>query len=210
MALKIDLKAKFKTGNLEKFIKNLSSPNFVKKFNDDIKNYMVQSTKKKIMDSNFQGSNAPLSALTQKNRVKKGKPLFDRGNLFRSIRGISNIFKISIGSNHVAARIHNRGGVITPKKSQTLIIPANRIVKSRYGYGKFDLPTVLKKMKADNWKIAWTPRAIIGRQGGKTEVLFIRKKSVKIPKRTYLWISPYDEKNIDKIFNENIQKAKYR
>lgn len=205
VSLKMKIDAKFMIGNLENFLKRLGGSSFIKKMNKDIENYMVQSTRKKINDSDFKDGNTPLSSLTAKNRVKGGKPLYDRGNLFRSIRGYSDLNKITIGSNHVAARIHNRGGIIKPKKSQTLVLPASRLVKSKYGYGKFDLKTVLKNMKKDGYTISWTPRAILGRKNkGQIEVLFVRKKSVKIPKRTYLWISDYDKKNIDKIFEKNI------
>jgi phage gpG-like protein len=207
MTLKIKVKAEFEKETLKRFMAKLESQSFLRNFNQDVKNYMINSTKKKLLNSDFKGANTPLAPLTQKLRRSGRKPLVDRGNLMRSIVGRVDARVVEIGSNHVAARIHNRGGTIRPRTAQTLIIPADRMVKTKYGYGKVDLRTVLKRLERDGWSIGWHLRAIVGRRDGETKVLFIRSKKVDIPKRTFLWISPRDEKIIHKIFVKNVERA---
>lgn len=53
-------------------------------------------------------------------KYREGKPLTDSGNLLGSITQAYDNHQAIVGTNSLYARIHNYGGVITPKKGQYL------------------------------------------------------------------------------------------
>jgi phage gpG-like protein len=86
------------------------------------------------------------------------------------------------GSGVVYARIHEQGGVVTPKRAKALTVPlpgamtASGVVR---GDARSFSDTFLLKRKGKD-------PVIMQRKGKNVVPLFVLKKRVKIPKRPYL------------------------
>jgi phage gpG-like protein len=94
-----------------------------------------------------------------------------------------------VGTNVTYARIHQEGGTITPKRAKYLAIP---------------LTPAAKVKRPLEWEDTFIRKGIIFRNLGKdkVEALYKLQKSVKIPARPYLFISPEDENQISNIINK--------
>ena len=111
---------------------------------------------------------------------------------------------VSVGTNKPYAAIQNNGGVIRPKKSKWLWIPAagTRQLQRRYGYSPTD---VLNGLKADGYTVFFQKdkRVVCYREKRRTRnekgelqyrshILFYLKKSVEIPARRFFFLSDRD------------------
>ncbi|MCF7952391.1 MAG: phage virion morphogenesis protein [Spirochaetaceae bacterium] len=155
-----------------------------------VADYMVSSTQRKITGG-IAPPNAPLTRA-----VKQGsKTLRDTGGLLASFAGRSDRTSAQVGTNKKQARILQEGGTITPKKAKSLAIPASartRTMMRRYGARP---RSCITGMKGAGYSV-WTQGSVImARKGkkGRPFVLFILKKSVKIPARPFLYIDKQDE-----------------
>jgi phage gpG-like protein len=83
---------------------------------DAIGNRAVSLVQKNIETGPW-AQNAPLTA-----SVKQGnKPLRDRGQLLSSITYRTETSKVVVGTNHPAAELLHKGGVLRPEPTQSLI-----------------------------------------------------------------------------------------
>jgi phage gpG-like protein len=157
---------------------------------DAIGEGLVSSTQKRIAKGDFI-PNAPLTI-----RMKRGSnPLRDRGILMQSITKQVGENWVKVGSGLIYARIHQYGGVISAKQAEKLAIPAFGPEQKRLSPRSY-----LAKLKGQGWHIWATPGAILGRPPrGNVTVLYVRKGSVRIPKREYLKITEEDWKLIKSI-----------
>ncbi len=122
-------------------------------------------------------------------RKSGGTTLVESGRLVRSINHEVRDSEVRIGTNVKYAQIHNEGGIIRPKTAKFLAIPltpAARIAKPR----DFDNTFIAKGI-------------IFQKQdGGKPIALYVLKKSVTMPKRQFLTVSPDDEQRITTVLRE--------
>lgn len=136
--------------------------------------------------------------LNAKGRVlgRRGNP--DTGNLARRIFPKIRFSKkkaITVGSLNVDlrqvpyGRIHEEGGVITPKRAQNLTIPFPGI----RGFVRDFSDTFVQTSKAGN-------RIVFQNIGNEIRPLFTLKRQVKIPKRPYL--APAIQKHRSKLERE--------
>ncbi len=148
--------------------------------------YAVSMIQKKI----HQGKFKPNSSLTAK--IKQGKnSLSDRGSLKASINYKLKNKTVVVGTNHPGAVINNYGGEIKAKKDW-LFIPASKHTRTlfrRYGWSVKEVCTGLRK---DGFSVWRQGRALFYRQKGKdsskkeARMIFILKRSVRIPKREFM------------------------
>jgi len=139
------------------------------------------------------GPNPALAPLTVATRRKNSsKPLNNSGRLLNSIRSTVTEKTVEVGSDLLYARIHEYGGTIKAKK-QFLWIPANQEV-ARYAetYGVKATIDYLKK-KYKFWVGKKAAFIQTGKSAKSTKIAFILKKSVTIPKRSYLRPQKDDE-----------------
>ncbi len=153
--------------------------------------FMVSSTQRKIMEG-IPPENAPLTR-----RFKKGSgTLRDTGRLLSSITyRLRGDDAVEVGTSLRYARIHQEGGTIRPKAAKKLAIPASwqtRRLMRRHGQS---VRAVLDALKGQGWSIWFTDGAIMGKKGkkGRAQVLFVRKSSVDIPRRRFLFVDQRDE-----------------
>jgi len=168
-----------------KVVGNLKDP---RKALDAIGEGLVSSTQKRIAKGDF-APNAPLTV-----KMKRGSnPLRDRGILMQSITKQVGENWVKVGSGLIYARIHQYGGVISAKRAEKLAIPAFEPEQKRLPPRDY-----LTRLKGRGWRIWSTPGAILGRPpgGNTTVVLYVRKKSVRIPQREYLRLDEQDWKLI--------------
>lgn len=181
--------------NLEQLTNNLSKsvPIFLGKVGD----YLVSKTLNRI-SSNVPPPNAPLTVAWKQNTLT----LRDTGLLMSSIHKFVANNSLYVGTDRLYAPIQQHGGTIHSKNAQKLAIPAGWDTR-RIMRGKGVSPrSTIAALKAEGWKIWFTERAIMGRPpGAKKEgrVLFVRKSSVTIPARPFLYIDEEDTSIIRQI-----------
>jgi len=163
--------------------------------------YMVSSTIRKIK-SNIPPPNSPL---TQK--VKGGNlTLRDTGRLMSSITYRKGPDYVAIGTNVKYARIQQLGGTITPKRAKKLAIPASAETRNIMRKHGASVRAALGGLKSSGWRIWFREKSIMGvKSKGKPEVLFVRKKSVKIPARPFLKVDDADRRVIVNIFRRYLE-----
>ncbi|HKL57026.1 MAG TPA: phage virion morphogenesis protein [Sphaerochaeta sp.] len=185
--------------------------------NKRIAEYMVSSTQRKI-NGGILPANAALTTAVKRN----AKTLRDRGQLLASITSRSNETSAIVGTNHIGAKMHQYGGTIKAKK-KWLFIPASswtRTQQRRYGFGAGDVIRGLRKDNYNVWyqvnqnsgvvmaekKLKRYKRDQKGKKIHNTIVLFILKKSVKIPARPFLFVDETDHKVIGRMLAETVTK----
>lgn len=129
---------------------------------------------------------APNAALTTE---LKGNalPLRDKGHLLASITSGVEGDKGIVGTNLRQARILHDGGVITPKRTRFLAIPANsgtRAFMRQYGATP---RACIEGMKSAGYSIYFAKNVVMAKKGkGRPHALFILKRSVTIPARQFM------------------------
>ena len=152
----------------------------------------------------------PLSPATQAYRGR-GRPLQDTGGRRDSVTMVESITPtvldvdtVSVGTTAECAPIHNSGGVITAKKNW-LWIPAagTRQLERSYGRKPGD---VLKGLRGDDCWVYRVGRTVCyrkKRKGSKARVVYYLKKSVRIPKREFFYITNDEaETLLEEIIND--------
>lgn len=155
-----------------------------------IADYMVSSTQRKI-SSGISPANSPLTR-----NVKQGsKTLRDTGGLISSIAGKSGRTTAEAGTNKVYARILQEGGTITPKRAKSLAIPASARTRTLMRQFGSTPASCIRGMKGGGYTVWTQGKAVMARKGkrGRPFVLFILRRSVKIPARPFLYIDARDE-----------------
>lgn len=185
--------------------------------NKRIAEYMVSSTQRKI-NAGIRPANAPLTTAVKQN----SKTLRDRGQLLSSITSRSDATSAIVGTNHIGAKIHQYGGTIKAKK-KWLFIPASswtRAQQRRYGFAPGEVMKGLKENGYNVWyqvnqnsgvvmaekKLKRYRRDSEGKKIHNALVLFILKKSVKIPARPFLYVDETDHKVIGRMLSETVTK----
>jgi len=159
---------------------------------------METSVKKRIAGGQFK-KNKPLTIKNR--RGKKGLPLNNTGRLRSSITNTTiGRDAVAIGSPLVYAPMMNDGKTITPTKAKKLAIPMGKKVARMAE--TMSVRKVLATFEKAGYNIFFDTNAILGYLNKKTTVLFIRKDSVTIPKREYLFIDDNDEKLIAAIYEK--------
>lgn len=127
------------------------------------------------------------SAMTQDVK-QNNKPLQDKGGLVSSISHEVQSDHVVIGSNHIAANILHNGGEIKPKNSRFLAIPASR--ETRRFMRKYGATprSCIQSMKSAGYNIWFQKNVILAKAkyGTRTYLLFVLKRSIRIPARPYL------------------------
>lgn len=184
----IELKIDFK--DLAK-LKELPNKILSKALFEDIGQYMVSSTQRKIK-TGIEPINSPLTRAWKKG----GLQLRDTGRLMSSISHKADEHSVTIGTNVIYGRIQQLGGIIRPKKAKKLWIPSGwqtRKLMRRFGHTP---SAVMKGMKAAGYKL-WqskSGKAMLAskEKGKKPFVVFVLKDKVEIPARRYLNIDAMD------------------
>ena len=172
----------------------------------DIADYLVSSTQRKIKNG-ILPPNAPLTKA-----VKQGSnTLQDSGILSSSITGGNTQTTAEVGTNLKYARIQHEGGTITPKSADALYIPASastRTLMRTYGLTPGKCMSAMKKAGYQIWR-SKSGKAMLAKEGkdGDPFVLFIRKESIEIPARPFLFVDDTDRKIIA-LKTENFIKGK--
>ena len=167
--------------------------------------YMVSSVQKRI-NAGVLPQNAPLTVA-----VKQGsKTLRDSGKLLASITSRHTSELGAVGTNHVAARINQFGGTIKAK-NRWLLIPASketRKMQRKYGFRPKDC---IEGMERAGYTIRWVAAKGSGmvvtattKGKRKTFVLFVAKRSVKIPARPFLKIDTNDQKVLVELLRSTV------
>ena len=158
-----------------------------KELPEEIKPFLIREIQKNI-DNVKEPRNAPITL-----KVKGRKPpLRDKGHLRNSIAGKVEGLKVIAGTNLRYAPIQHFGGTITPKKSKTLVIPADK--KIRREVETLGVRGYLEKLKGEGWEIVFRKRVILGippakRKKSKPKLLFVRKEEVTIPARPFMYLT---------------------
>jgi phage gpG-like protein len=171
-------------------IKDLPKQIFTRHFFEELGQYMVSSTQRK-MRSGISPQNAPLT----QSYKKSGLTLRDTGRLLSSISHKAEETKVTVGTNVIYGRIQQLGGTIKPKKAKKLWIPAGwnaRKLLRQYGGSP---SAAIKSMKQAGYRI-WKSRSgnaiLFADRKGIPQVLFILKDEVTIPSRKYLYVDVTD------------------
>lgn len=219
-------KATFRMDEFNDYIKKVASKEILRKIAVETKKIIEVSTKKKIATGDVRPKSklSPLAAATR--RKSSSVLLSDTGALRNSIKGVIEGLNVVVGSALPYAGIHQEGGTITRESGDgKLYIPASKKVKVDFGADKLGTRKVLDNLKAAGWQIWHTDNAVMGISSenkkkikGKKEkrieltkkyqeVLFIKKESVDIPKREYLYLSEKDQSDILKVTKAIIEQA---
>lgn len=225
-ATRTSAQATFDLSSLKDFTSKITSKKTLNKILEETKIYMKNSTKEKIRKGYVKGPKT-LAPLTKKLRRKGSSTVLnDTGALRRSINAITSgrgINKyIVVGSPLIYARLQNEGGTITPKTAKKLYLPASK--KTKQLSNLYGVKEALTRLKKEGWYIWHTNRAVLGvsptnkkRIKGSSQqrkklsskyqqLLFIKKSSVHIPKREYLYVSKRDERIITSLVVKTWEK----
>ena len=171
---------------------------------NDIGNYAVSSVVKRIK-TGVPPQDSPLTV-----ESKRGNnTLQDTGRLMQSINYQVRGDSVVIGTNRKFADVMQHGATITPKSAQKLAIPVGwRIRRSVQANG---IRGTIDELKSQGWHIFFTDKAIMGSKGkGKrktTKVFFVRKGSVEIPPRPFLYADEDDKAEMKQIIEEAIHDS---
>jgi len=182
-----------------------------------IAKYLKSSTMRKISDGKFENGEKPLSSLTSSTRRGgNAKPLQDTNTFLKSIEEVSTSTEVAVGSNLPYSKMITEGGTIKPKKAKALWIPASNDVATKIKQG-MTIGQVIEEYKSNGWNVFIPPKYKNKGEGvmlaerketknkGKrnekdtheTKMLFIIRKSVKIPKRNPFYVDKDDEEVIN-------------
>lgn len=129
----------------------------------------------------------PLSPATIGYRGQ-GRPLKDTGTLLNSIAyEVVDRYTVRVGTNLRYAAIHNSGGTVNARK-HWLFIPAAGVRQLERHYGKKP-GDVIKGLKGSGHSVWRQGRTVCARKNGRSFVVYYLKKSVKIPKREFFYLS---------------------
>lgn len=112
------------------------------------------------------------------------KPLLNTGQLRNSIVPVVTADGGAVGTNHVAARLHNGGGTIRPKKGKALAIPLTREAVRAGSPRRFKRRLVLLAGKRQGG-----PAKLVEWKGGKAVAHFLLVKKVVVPARRFAGLS---------------------
>ncbi len=179
---------------------------------EDIAPFIVAMVQENI--SNMTGP--PNSPLTKTLKGDKG-PLKDTGVLRASLSFVVSEQTITVGTMLPYAPILHFGGVKKAKKAKKLAIPLTKKIKKWTDVK--GVKGFLQMLESQGWKIFFTKKAIVGTPpaGGqkygltmkgnkKSQLLFVRKKSVKIPRRPYMRLTKKQADELKKTVLENLIK----
>jgi phage gpG-like protein len=149
-----------------------------------VRPFAVKAVQQNI-DRTTRPKNAPLTLKLKGNKP----PLSEFGHLRASIASKMTGDRVIVGTNLKQARMLHFGGVIKPKKSKKLAIPATK--KIRKEVALLGVRGFLKQLKRQGWKIFFRDKSIMGipPRGKKPQLLFIRKKKASIPERPFMELS---------------------
>jgi len=137
-------------------------------------------------------------SLRRKGKGKgQGQTLLDTGRLMNSLTyQLEGRRMIKIGSNLPYAKVHQFGATIKPKKAKTLCIPATKEVRKKTLSSS--VREVLEDYRKKGYQIWFEGGVIKGKKGkrGKEKILFYRKGEVKIPARTFVYMTEKDWEEI--------------
>jgi phage gpG-like protein len=125
-----------------------------------------------------------------------GHPLLNSGDMMASINGRTTNDGFIVGTNKVQANLMNYGGVITPKRSKYLAIPATKAAQ-RAGSPR-------------RYAGRLSPR--IGKRGGvlidekSGEIAYYLVRRVSIPARPFLGFSDSFYQKVERLIVEQAQK----
>lgn len=194
-------------------VKDIDLPNpkkSTKPIMQQISLYSLSKIQKRI-ESNIAPANKPLTV-----ELKKGtNTLRDNGHLRASLHARHSAVSATVATNVPYARIHNEGGVITPKNAKYLTIPAIREFAK-----KSKIQGVKKTIEEYETKgyVFFRPyrrgggsrsNVIMFKKNkgkGKARVAFYLKKKVVIPKRQFMYLTKMELHFIDKMIGEFYEK----
>jgi phage gpG-like protein len=177
--------------------------------------YLQSSANRKI-SAGITPANAPLTQ-----EVKRGgQTLRDRGELVKSIAPHSGDLWADASTNLAYARIQQEGGTITPKNAKELWVSASAKTREMMRhYNAWTPGKLITAMKEDGYAGYKAGKAYFmykkgrelksGKRGkrGQEFILFVIKKSVKIPARPFLYVDEKDEAYLMKITKEGVMNA---
>ncbi len=198
--------------SMEKFLRHLRE---IKLRADSIVEHIAPFIVSMVQD-NIRDTTGPPNAPLTKILKGEGKgPLKDTGELRNSITYKIQNNKLIVGTYLKHAKILHFGGIVTAENARKLAIPVSRKIK-RYAEVR-GVKGFLSMLKDQGWKIVFRDRSIIGiaphGKGGfgpklknraDAELLFIRKKQVKIPKRPYMRLTNKQVREIKNIIKEEL------
>lgn len=126
---------------------------------------------------------APWRPLKYPRPTGAGKPLTDTGRFAGSIEVRHDANSISAGTNAPGARLHNFGGVVTPKRRKYLTIPATREAKRAGSPRRFKGRLRFVTNKGKTGGVAIDPRGV---------VQYFLTRRVRVPARRWTgWSKPW-------------------
>ncbi len=167
--------------------------------------YLQSSANRKIK-AGISPSNAPL---TQK--VKGGdRTLRDTNALAASISPHSGDAWADASTNLPYARIQQEGGIVRAKRAKALYIPAGPKTRQLMRQYNADSPRdLIGKMESDGYEFFYTRLSKVlyaKKKRGQPFLLFILRRSVKIPARPYLYHDQEDERFILNLVRKAVRK----
>lgn len=167
--------------------------------------YMQSSANQKIKKG-VAPENAPLTK-----KVKGGdRTLRDSNALAASIAPHSGPSWADASTNLKYARIQQEGGVIRSKRAKALYIPAGP--KTRQLMRQYNASSpgdLIGKMEADGYEFFYTRLSKVlyaKKKRGQPFLLFILRRSVKLPARPYLYHDDADERFILNLIRRSVRK----
>jgi len=146
--------------------------------------------------------NAPLTVAIKGNAL----PLQDSGGFLGSFAHRVESGKAIVATNHVAARILNFGGEVTPIKSKFLAIPAGRETRTFMRQYGLTPRACIEGMKSAGYQVWIAKSVIMVRKGktGKPRALFLLRRSVHVPARHYIELGEQGRKILARVADRRI------
>lgn len=181
--------------------------------------FLVQAVRDNMKHGNFK-ANAPLTK-----SLKNGgaKPLFDSGKTYASIAAKTSNGLITVGTNEPHAPLINYGGVVKPKKAQSLTIPTTKQVKKTSDAK--GVRKTLDQLKSKGWTILFRPSSVIGiapagakafglklksnkdSTDGDAYLLFYRSKKITVPAREFMHLTDKQQLELMEMAQAQLMKV---
>jgi phage gpG-like protein len=198
---------------MEKFLRHLRE---IKLNADTIPEEIAPFIVGMVQDNIRDATGPPNSPLTKSLKGDKG-PLKDTGQLRNSITYVLEGDTVVVGTNLKHAPMLHFGGVKKPRHAKKLAIPLTKTI--RKWTDMKGVKGFLTMLEGQGWKVFFKDEYIGGTppKGGKkyglkmkgtdARLLFVRKKSVTIPKRPFMRLTREQTEEIRAIAREHIKDA---
>lgn len=161
---------------------------------------LVSSTRRRFREGKAPSGRKwkPLSKVTLAARRGGTHPLLDKGMLRDSVNFQVSSDAVTIGTVLKQARVHQLGATIRPKRAKMLAIPLKKEARAR---SPRDFPDLFV------WRRFGKVFLARASTRGNLSLMYLLKRSVKIPARAFIGISREDERDMTDIVHEFIARS---